>query len=159
LENENQSIKSQSDRQERLNRIQAGEQSLIATLKRVGTVVKNERGVIVTLPETFWSGIRATGFAPNADAKLTTLSDILNGNPDYSVVIESHTDNKGTPEELQSLTDQRAQAIAARLTSLGVADGRLKASGMGATLPIAPNTTNANRNRNRRVQIVLTPSI
>jgi outer membrane protein OmpA-like peptidoglycan-associated protein len=159
LENENQSIKSESDRQDRLNRIQVGESSLIAALKRVGTVAKNERGIVVTLPETFWSGIRATGFAPNADAKLTTLSDILSGNPDYSVVIESHTDNKGTPEELQSLTDQRAQAIASRLTSLGVADGRVKASGMGATLPIAPNTTNANRARNRRVQIILTPSI
>ena len=159
LENENQSIKTESDRQERLNRIQAGEPSLIAALKRVGTVAKNERGIIVTLPETFWSGIRATGFAPNADAKLTTLSDILTSNPDYSVVIESHTDNKGTPEELQSLTEQRAQAIASRLTSLGVADGRVKATGMGATLPVAPNTTNASRARNRRVQIVLTPAI
>jgi OOP family OmpA-OmpF porin len=90
---------------------------------------------------------------------LTTLSDILTSNPDYSVVIESHTDNKGTPEELQSLTEQRAQAIASRLTSLGVADGRVKATGMGATLPVAPNTTNASRARNRRVQIVLTPAI
>lgn len=159
LENENQSIKSESDRQDRLNRIQASEPSLIAALKRVGTVAKSERGIIVTVQETFWSGIRATGFAPNADAKLTTLSDILASNPDYSVVIESHTDNKGTPEELQSLTDQRAQAIASRLTSLGIADSRIKASGMGATLPIAPNTTNASRARNRRVQIILTPAI
>jgi outer membrane protein OmpA-like peptidoglycan-associated protein len=159
LEGENQSMKSESDRQERLNRIQTGEPSLIAALKAIGTVGKNERGIVVTVPETLWSGIRATGFAPNADVKLTKLSDILNSNPDYSIVIESHTDNKGTPEELQSLTDQRAQSIASRLSSLGVADGRLKATGMGATLPVAPNTTNANRNRNRRVQIILTPSI
>jgi outer membrane protein OmpA-like peptidoglycan-associated protein len=128
-------------------------------LKRVGTVAKNERGIIVTLPETFWSGIRTSTFAPNADARLTALADIINNNPDYSVVIESHTDNSGAPDQLQALTNDRAQAIAARISSLGVPANRVQASGLGATLPIAPNTTAANRARNRRVQIILTPSI
>jgi outer membrane protein OmpA-like peptidoglycan-associated protein len=159
LEGENQSIKAEQERQERLNRIKAGEAELVASLKRVGTVGRNERGIVVTLPETFWAGARSTTFAPNADARMTALADLINSNPDYSVVIESHTDASGTPDELQALTNDRAQAIVARVTSLNVEAARLKASGLGASLPIAPNTTAANRARNRRVQIIFTPTV
>ncbi|MEP7076278.1 MAG: OmpA family protein [Acidobacteriota bacterium] len=159
LEGENQTIKSQRDRDAKIASISANEPALIANLKRFGVVTKNERGIVLTLPENFWAGTRSTGFAPNADAKMTSLADIFGNNPDYAIVIESHTDNAGTPEALQSLTQQRAQAIADRETSLGVPSARMQATGMGATLPVAPNTTAANKAKNRRVQIVLSPSI
>src|SRR5437773_549317 len=71
LEGENQSIKAERDRQDRLARIQSAEPGLIAALKQVGTVAKNERGIVVTLPESFWAGPRVTSFAPNADTRLT----------------------------------------------------------------------------------------
>ena len=159
LEGENQTIKSQQERDQRLERIRTGEAPLIESLKRVGTVTKNDRGIVVTVPESFWSGIRTSTFAPNADARLTALADVINGNPDYSVVIESHTDATGAPDELQALTNDRAQVIASRLTSLNVPTGRVRATGMGATLPIAPNTTAANKAKNRRVQIILSPNL
>jgi len=159
VQGENQSIKAQQEKQERLERIRSGEAALIASLKRVGTVTKNDRGIVVTVPEAFWSGIRTSTFAPNADARLIALADVINGNPDYSVVIESHTDNGGAPDELQALTNDRAQAIVSRITSLNVSADRVRASGMGATLPVAPNTTAANKAKNRRVQIVLTPNV
>lgn len=159
LEGENQTIKAQSDRQERIARIQSGEASLIASLRRLGSVARNERGIVLTLPEAFWAGTRSTAFAPNADARLTSLADLLNGNPDYAMTIESHTDNSGTPDQLQTLTNDRAQAIASRVTSLGVPSARVQASGMGATLPVAPNTTAVSRARNRRVQIILSPKV
>ena len=159
VQGENQSIKAQQERQERLDRIKNGEAALVSSLKRVGTVSRNERGIVVTVPEAFWSGIRTSTFAPNADARLVALADAINGNPDYSVVIESHTDNGGAPDQLQALTNDRAQVIVSRLTSLNVSADRIKASGMGATLPIAPNTTAANKARNRRVQIILTPNL
>jgi outer membrane protein OmpA-like peptidoglycan-associated protein len=159
LEGENQSIKAEQERQERINRIRANEAELMTSLKRVGAVSRNERGIVVTLPEAFWAGVRSTTFAPNADARMTALADVINGNPDYSVVIESHTDNSGTPDQLTALTTDRAQAIVARVSSLNVDAGRLKASGLGATLPVAPNTTAANRAKNRRVQIIFTPNV
>ena len=159
VQGENQSIKAQQEREERLTRIKNGEAALLASLRRVGTVSKNERGIVVTVPETFWSGIRTSTFAPNADARLTALAEAVNGNPDYSIVIESHTDNTGAPDELQTLTNDRAQVILSRLTSLNVPADRIRASGMGATLPIAPNTTAANKAKNRRVQIILSPNL
>ena len=159
LEGENQTIKQQRDRDAKIAKLAADEPALIANLKRFGVVTKNERGIVLTLPETFWAGTRSTGFAPNADTKMTSLADIFVNNPDYNIVIESHTDNSGTPETLQALTQQRAQAIVDRVSSLGVPAGRMQATGMGATLPVAPNTTIANRAKNRRVQIILSPTI
>jgi len=159
LEGENQTIKQQRDRDARIAKLAADEPALIANLKRFGVVTKNERGIILTLPETFWAGTRSTGFAPNADTKMTSLADIFVNNPDYNIVIESHTDNSGTPESLQVLTQQRAQAIADRISSLGVPASRMQATGMGAALPVAPNTTAVSRAKNRRVQIILSASL
>jgi outer membrane protein OmpA-like peptidoglycan-associated protein len=90
---------------------------------------------------------------------MTSLADIFVNNPDYNIVIEAHTDNNGTPGDLQALTQQRAQAIADRIASIGVAQNRMQASGMGAALPVAPNTTAANKAKNRRVQIILSPTL
>jgi outer membrane protein OmpA-like peptidoglycan-associated protein len=159
LEGENQNIKQQAERDAKIAKLNSEQPALIANLKRFGTVTRNERGIVLTLPENLFSGIRLADFGPSADAKLTGIADILVNNPDYGVVIESHTDNKGTPEELQTLTQQRAQAIADRITALGVAATRMQATGMGATLPMAPNTTNATRAKNRRVQLIFSPAI
>ncbi|MGB7068476.1 MAG: OmpA family protein [Pyrinomonadaceae bacterium] len=147
------------EREQRIAALEANEAALMASMKSFGTVRKNERGIVVTLPESIWAGPRLSSFAAGADSKLTSLTDILSSNPVYSVSIESHTDSRGTPEELQALTDERSKAIAERLTTLGVASGRLDARGLGATLPVAANTTNANRAKNRRVQLILVPNI
>ena len=129
------------------------------SLRRFGSVSKNERGIILTLPETYWSAVRSSSFSPTADPKISSLGELLANNPDYRVVIEAHTDDKGTPEELSSLTEQRAHLIADRLSGFGVTNTRIEVKGMGATLPVAPNTTNANRARNRRVNLILVPNI
>ena len=128
----------------------------MATLRRFGTVVKTQRGIELTLPETLWAGGRSTNLAPQSDGKLTSLAEILNNNPDYAIAIESHTDNSGTPDALQTLTDNRSKIIGDKFVSIGINEGRLQPKGMGASLPVVPNTTVANRVKNRRVQVVLT---
>jgi outer membrane protein OmpA-like peptidoglycan-associated protein len=128
-------------------------------LRKFGSVSKTERGIVLTLPESFWSAPRAADFAPAADPKVTSLGETLANNPDYRITIESHTDNRGTPEELEDLTQKRSRAIADRLSAFGIDGGRIESKGLGASLPIAPNTTTANRARNRRVQIIMSPVI
>lgn len=159
VEREKQDAQDQQSREAKLSNLRANEGALIASLKRFGTVTKSERGIVVTLAETYWNGTRASTFAPIASPRLTSLGELLVGNPDYRVQIESHTDATGDPQELESLTNQRSRAIAERLSQLGVADGRIEPRGMGASLPVAPNTTNASKARNRRVQMILIPSI
>lgn len=159
IESEKQVLDEQRAKYERQSNLQANQGALMESLKRFGTVAKNERGIVLTIPENFWSAIRTSNFAPNADAKLVSLGEILSSNPDYRIVIESHTDNRGTPEELEGLTEQRSRAIAERLSGFGVAENRIEAKGFGAGLPVAPNTTNASRAKNRRVQVILVPNI
>ena len=149
----------QSAEQNRLAQIQANEPVLVQNLKRFGAVTRNERGIVLTMPENLWSGVRVSGFAPTAEAKLSSLGEMLAGTGSaYKITIESHTDNKGTPDELQILTQERAQAIADKFTAFGVPQDRVEAKGYGANLPTAANTTNANRAKNRRVQVILTPN-
>jgi outer membrane protein OmpA-like peptidoglycan-associated protein len=159
IETERQAAEQQNAEQNRIAQIQANEPILMQNLKRFGTVARNERGIVLTLPENLWSGIRVSGFAPTADEKLNSLGEALSstGNA-YKIIIESHTDNKGTPDELQVLTQERAQAIADKMAAFGMPQNLIEAKGYGANLPTVANTTNANRAKNRRVQVILTPS-
>ena len=140
-------------------KIEANSSVLMQSLKRFGKVDKDQGRIIVTLSEKYWSGVRVSSFAESSTEKLTSLGEVLANTPDYSIIVESHIDNKGTPEELQTLSNERAQAVADRLSSLGVSQERLEAKGFGATIPVAPNSTRANRAKNRRVYIILVPSI
>ena len=137
--------------------MQANEGVLVDSLGRFGTVNKNDRGIMVTLPENYWTGTRVSSFSTAAEPKIASLVEVLANSTDYKVVIESHTDNSGSPEELQTLTQERSQAIADKLLTFGVSQDRIETKGMGASLPVAPNSTNANRAKNRRVIITLVP--
>lgn len=159
LETRQEAFEAEREKERRLNRLQANTGVLMQSLKRFGTVDQTERGIVLILPENFWANTRQSNFAPDAEAKLTTLGEVLANNTDYRITIEAHTDNKGTPEELETLTRERAQAIADKMMSFGVTENRLESKGLGAGFPVAPNTTNVNRAKNRRVEIVLVPAV
>ncbi len=71
-----------------------------------------------------------------------------------SVLIEiaGHTDSEGHPERQQPLSERRAQAVANFLIDQGVEAARIRAVGYGDTRPIAPNDTQENRAKNRRIE-------
>ena len=145
--------------EEKRNRLQANIPVLMQSLKPFGVVRQNERGIVLTLPETYWTGTRVSSFTPTSEPKLSNLANLLAGNSDFKFVVESHTDDKGTPEDLQVLTQERAQAVADKLLSVGVDQSRIEVKGLGASMPIAPNTTAANRGKNRRVEVILVPNL
>jgi len=154
-ESEKQAIQQQRDNEARANKIKNDEAAMITALKAYGTVTKTERGIVLTLPENLWAGPRSTNFVPQADGKLTAIAEILVSNPDYRITVESHTDNSGAADQIQTLTDRRSYSVADKFTTIGVAEGRIVAKGLGASLPVAPNTTVANRAKNRRMQVIL----
>lgn len=154
-EEEKKSIQQKSEREVAAARIRANEGELINALKVFGTVSKTTRGIVLTLPENFWTTTRSGLLTNQADGKLASLGDILSRNNAYTIQVESHTDSSGNPEVIQSLTDNRSRTIADKLAAMGVAETRMDYKGYGASLPVAPNTTNANRAKNRRVQIIL----
>jgi len=68
--------------------------------------------------------------------------------------VEGHTDNQGNAAANQALSERRAQAVVAWLSAHGIAASRLSAKGLGQTNPVADNTTEDGRAKNRRVELV-----
>jgi chemotaxis protein MotB len=86
------------------------------------------------------------------------MAALLANNPDYRIVIEAYTDNRGSADALQQLTQDRARILAEQFVSAGVDGGRIEANGLGSARPVAPNTKNTGRLRNRRIEITLVPA-
>ncbi len=72
-----------------------------------------------------------------------------------SVIINGHTDDTGTPEANQKLSERRAEAVKKYLVKKGVDANLLQAVGYGATQPVAPNDTAENKAKNRRVELLI----
>ena len=90
---------------------------------------------------------------PNSEPLLLEVADALLRNPNLELVeIQGHTDNSGDRELNMRLSQRRAEAVQRWLIQHGVESTRLMAKGYGPTRPIAPNITQQNRARNRRVQ-------
>jgi len=91
---------------------------------------------------------------PDSEAVLQQIVDLMQQNPALKLRVEGHTDNQGAAAANQTLSERRAQAVVAWLTSHGVAASRLTAKGFGASKPIAENATEDGRAKNRRVELV-----
>jgi outer membrane protein OmpA-like peptidoglycan-associated protein len=133
--------------------------SLKSSLARFGTVRQTAGGLVLVLSDALWVGPRAAELSTKAVAStVEPLAALLANNPDLRVRIEAYTDARGDASDLQRLTQDRAEALAGRLVSSGVDGARIQANGMGTSNPVTPNTTPAGRQRNRRVEITLTPA-
>lgn len=141
--------------EQRAEQQRANAAALKQTLARYGTVRETSRGLVLVLPETFWTNARASDLSAAALAKLEPLAALLANNPDYQIVIEAYTDNRGDEGVLQQLTQDRARVLAERFVNAGIDGTRIQANGMGTANPVAPNTNPSGRLRNRRTEITL----
>ncbi len=146
-------------KEQRLNALAEYEPQLIQALKKFGSVAKTDRGIVLSMPENLWSSISSSNLAANGDSRLAELGELLSRNADYKVSIESHIDDRGEQSAQDGVTRDRANLVSMRLSTYGVQQSRIEAKGMGAAVPVAPNSTNANRAKNRRVEVVLSPAI
>lgn len=130
-------------------------EKLKAALSRFLTVKQTSRGMTLVMSESLWVNPKSAKLAPASLAKLDQIGALLANNPDYQITIESYTDNRGEPSDLEQLTQDRARVLSERLAASGVDVTRIQASGMGGANPLAPNTTLASRAKNRRTEITL----
>jgi outer membrane protein OmpA-like peptidoglycan-associated protein/Tol biopolymer transport system component len=84
--------------------------------------------------------------------ELNTLLELLTKNASIRIEISGHTDNVGTPQYNIDLSTKRANSVKDYLVSKGIAQDRLTAIGYGQTMPIADNTTEEGRAKNRRTE-------
>ncbi|MDW8467024.1 MAG: OmpA family protein [Chloroherpetonaceae bacterium] len=91
---------------------------------------------------------------PESQPIIDEVVKLLRENPSLKLSIEGHTDDTGTPEGNQRLSEMRAKAVMNALVSRGIDAKRLSAVGYGRTKPIADNATEEGRAKNRRVELV-----
>jgi len=87
----------------------------------------------------------------SAKAQLDQLAELLERHDNLELLIEGHTCNLGSEAVNQRIGLARAKAVAAYLKGQGIEASRLQAVGKGASEPLVPNTSEANRKQNRRV--------
>lgn len=109
-------------------------------------------GKIITYGITFDVG--KSTIKPESMAELTRIVALMNENPTLKFSVEGHTDSTGSETGNQTLSEQRSQAVMAKLVEMGIAADRLSASGKGQSNPIADNNTDEGRAKNRRVEFV-----
>ena len=109
-------------------------------------------GKFVTYGITFDVG-KAT-IKPESMGEINRIVQLMNENPTLKFSVEGHTDSTGNAASNQTLSEQRSQAIVDKLVELGIAKDRLTAVGKGQNSPIADNSTDEGRAKNRRVEFV-----
>lgn len=112
------------------------------------------RGLIVNLPDILFD-FNKDQLKPEAKEKLSKVCGILLVAKGYNLSIEGHTDNIGTEDYNQKLSERRAGNVANYLGSCGLDQGHLSSRGFGKTQPITTNDTAQGRQQNRRVEIVI----
>lgn len=119
-------------------------------------VERQGEGIIVTFNSSVLFGFDKSDLTDQAKSTVGDLNTILQKYPDENVMVIGHTDDVGTDAYNQTLSEQRASAVASYMTSQGVSSGRISTKGMGETDPKVANDTEAHRAENRRVEFVLT---
>lgn len=87
--------------------------------------------------------------------KVQYFAEILNNNPQRQVILEGHTDERGSPEYNLALGEKRAKAVQDALLSLGVEVTRIEANSYGEEYPVAFDKTEEAWRLNRRVEITI----
>jgi outer membrane protein OmpA-like peptidoglycan-associated protein len=156
IEGERQAEQNRINAETQAQRQRADEVTFKQSLAKIGTVRETSRGIVVILPESIWTGPRGSDLSAASMAKVEPLAALLANSPGYQVTVETHTDNRGDQDVLQQLTQERARALAERLVSGGVDGARIQTSGLGASQPVASNSTATGRVKNRRTEVILT---
>jgi len=115
---------------------------------------KTERGTVITLGDVLF-GVDVATLNSEGMRSAQKLADVLQQNPGRTVLVEGYTDNTGSMSHNQDLSERRAASVRLALQGMGVAGSRVTTRGYGQANPVAANDTAANRQLNRRVEIVL----
>jgi outer membrane protein OmpA-like peptidoglycan-associated protein len=114
---------------------------------------QTERGMVLTLSDVLFDTGAAT-LKPGADLAMDRVAAFMTENPTTRVIIEGHTDSRGSDSYNEELSRRRADAVKAALATRGVTGDRIDAVGRGEGFPVASNESRAGQQQNRRVEII-----
>jgi len=116
---------------------------------------ETKRGLVITLNTDVMFDVDRSELKPGAVSEIQHIADALNSAPERLVRIEGHADSTGSEAHNLDLSKRRADAVAAALVANGVLASRITTQGFGDSMPVATNDTQAGRQQNRRVEIIV----
>jgi outer membrane protein OmpA-like peptidoglycan-associated protein len=131
---------------------------LLTQFNRILETRDTVRGLVVNIGDVLFDTGKYT-LRPPAREALARLSGIVMAYPGLKLQVEGHTDSTGTSAFNQKLSEQRAATVRDFLVQQGVDLNSVTAAGFGETMPIAENTSAAGRQKNRRVEIVVSGEV
>jgi outer membrane protein OmpA-like peptidoglycan-associated protein len=120
-----------------------------AKVERVG------EGIRITFDSGILFDLNSYQLKEDAKTNIKELARVLQKYNDTNILIEGHTDDTGTNEYNQKLSEQRAEAVGNFAKTLGVAGTRMSITGYGESQPAEDNKSEAGRKANRRVEIAI----
>jgi outer membrane protein OmpA-like peptidoglycan-associated protein len=127
---------------------------LLEQLNSILQTRDSARGLIVNMSDVLFDTGSST-LKPGAREKLAKISGILLAHPGLTLQIEGHTDIVGSDEFNQQLSERRSDTVRDYLAEQGVPASSMTAKGYGKSQPVASNDTLEGRQRNRRVELVV----
>jgi len=131
---------------------------LLQQLNSVLQTTDSPRGLVVNMADVLFD-FGKHDLKPDAKMKLAKLAGIIQAHPGLRLAIEGHTDNIGSDEANMKLSQQRADAVRDLLLQQGLAADTVTALGLGKADPVADNSTNEGRQKNRRVEIIVSGEV
>jgi len=120
--------------------------------------IQREQDILaVTFKADFMFDVNSSVIKPGAYQEIDRVAQVLNKYPQTRIRIEGHTDSTGSEDYNQKLSEQRAEAVKNALITRGIDPARLETIGLGESSPIADNNSEAGRQMNRRVKVVIIP--
>jgi outer membrane protein OmpA-like peptidoglycan-associated protein len=130
--------------------------SAMRDLEAVAAVKQETRGVVITLNGSVLFPSGKYDLLETARARLDQVAEALKAQTDEKrMVVEGHTDNRGSDAINDPLSFNRASAVREYLISRGVDSNKITAVGMGSRRPLVDNSSAENRANNRRVEIII----
>ena len=118
------------------------------------TVRETEKGIAASISIDIFT--KTGDIKSELKPKLKEIADFLKKYPNYRIIIEGHTDNTGKENSNMKLSSDRASAVLIYMANVeGVPIDRLSSVGYGSLRPLAPNTDEAGRKQNRRIDILI----
>lgn len=142
------------DRGDRVQRGRRGDNQWDRQGMREYRMRQGRYGAVFTMSDVLFE-TGSANLRPAAAAKLEPLADYLDANPGVRVRLDGFTDSVGSDAANLRLSHNRAKAVAAALTTMGVRSNRLEFYGNGEANPVASNNTPNGRQLNRRVEVTL----
>lgn len=115
---------------------------------------KTDKGLVMTLGDFVFDSGKST-IKQDAVDNFSKVVEFINTYPENKVRIEGHTDSSGSSKLNLRLSQQRAESVKELLIKNGIEAGQLEAVGMGEDFPVAENTTEEGKAKNRRVEIII----